>query len=135
MSLIDLTSQSRFRISQDLGSQAQGCRLDARGLMEIGALLHQTLDGNVELLVLNRFGKAESGDGGLRSDFARAIESGSPAVTAADFNYILLHRSMAGIPWQSCDKSPTGIGCCLRVVSQSGAKVAGGRRNELSSTG
>jgi len=90
MTLIDLTSQSRFRISQDLGSQAQGCRLDARGLTEVGALLDQTLDqlnNNVELLVLNRFGKAEAEGGGLRSAFARAIEAGIPIVTAVRSPY------------------------------------------------
>lgn len=82
MTLVDLTSQSRFRISQDLGPQAQGCRLDARGLSEIGALLDKALHQNVELLVLNRFGKAEAEGDGLRSAFARAIETGIPVLTA-----------------------------------------------------
>ena len=96
MTLIDLTSQRRFRISQDLGSQAQGCRLDARGLTEVGALLDQTLDqlnNNVELLVPNRFGKAEAEGGGLRSAFARAIEAGIPIVTAVRSPYTNLHNS------------------------------------------
>jgi hypothetical protein len=87
MTLIDLASQSRFRISQDLGSQAEGCRLDARGLTEIGALLDQTLDDDVELLILNRFGKAEAEGGGLRTAFARAIEASIPIVTAVRSPY------------------------------------------------
>jgi hypothetical protein len=37
MTLVDLGSQRRFRISQDLGTQAEGCRLDAQSLAEIGA--------------------------------------------------------------------------------------------------
>ncbi len=82
MTLIDLASQRRFRISQDLGSQAEGCRLDAHGLAEIGALLDRAFDRDVELVVLNRFGKAEAEGGGLRSAFARAIEAGIPVLTA-----------------------------------------------------
>jgi hypothetical protein len=87
MTLIDLTSQSRFRISQDLGSQAEGCRLDARGLTEIGALLDRPLGHDIELLILNRFGKAEAEGGGLRSAFARAIEAGIPVMTAVRSPY------------------------------------------------
>src|ERR1039457_7618056 len=51
MTLVDLTSRGRFRISQDLGSQAEGCRLDAHGLTEIGALLDRPLGHDVELLI------------------------------------------------------------------------------------
>ena len=87
MTLVDLTSQRRFLISQDLGSRSRGCRLDAHGLSEIGALLDQALHQNVELLVLNRFGKAEAEGGGLRSAFARAIETGIPVLTAVRSPY------------------------------------------------
>ena len=88
MTLVDLTSRSRFRISQDLGSQAEGCRLDAHGLAEIGALLDRPLGHDVELLMLNRFGKAEAEGGGLRSAFVRAMEAGVPMLTAVRPPYI-----------------------------------------------
>ncbi len=88
MTLIDLTSQSRFGISQDLGSQAQGCRLDPHGLTEIGALLDRSLDRTIELLVLNKFGKAEAEGGGLRSVLAHVIETGIPLLTAVRPPYI-----------------------------------------------
>jgi nucleoside-triphosphatase THEP1 len=82
MVLTDLQSQRRFRISQELGSQAQACRLDAAGLAEIGALLDRTIDRDIELMILNRFGVAEAEGRGLRSIFARAIEAGVPVLTA-----------------------------------------------------
>ena len=87
MTLVDLTSRGRFRISQDLGSQAEGCRLDAQGLAEIGALLDRPLDHDIELLVLNRFGKAEAEGGGLRSAFVRAMEAGIPLLTVVRSPY------------------------------------------------
>lgn len=87
MTLVDLTSRSRFRISQDLGSQAEGCRLDAGGIAEIGALLDRPLGHDIELLILNRFGKAEAEGGGLRSAFVRAMEAGIPVVTAVRSSY------------------------------------------------
>lgn len=87
MTLVDLASQCRFRISQDLGSQTEGCRLDARGLSEIGAMLDRARIDNVEILVLNKFGKAEKEGGGLRSVFARAVETGIPVITAVRSPY------------------------------------------------
>lgn len=88
MTLIDLTSQGRFLISQDLGLQSEGCRLDARGLSEIGALLDRPFDRRTELLLLNRFGKAEAEGGGLRSVFARALDAGIPILTAVRPPYL-----------------------------------------------
>ena len=88
MTLVDLASQSRFLISQDLGLQSEGCRLDARGLSEIGALLDRPFDHRTELLMLNRFGKAETEGGGLRSVFARAIDAGIPVLTAVRPPYL-----------------------------------------------
>ena len=88
MTLVELTSQRRIGISQHLGLQSEGCRLDARGLSEIGALLDRPFDPRTELLLLNRFGKAEAEGGGLRSVFARAIDAGVPVLTAVRPPYL-----------------------------------------------
>jgi nucleoside-triphosphatase THEP1 len=87
MSLVDLPSRTRFQISQDLGSQAEGCRLDARGIAEFIALFDRAPDHDVELMILNRFGRAESEGGGLRPAFARAMEAGIPVLTAVRAPY------------------------------------------------
>jgi hypothetical protein len=88
MTLVDLASQRRFTISQDLGPESAGCRLDTHGLSEIGVLLDRTLDQNIELLLLNRFGTAEAEGGGLRSVFVRAIDAGIPILTAVRPPYL-----------------------------------------------
>ncbi len=88
MTVVDLTSQARFRISQELGPDAQGCRLDARGLAEIAPLLERAVSPDVELVIFNRFGRAESEGGGLRSAFARALEAGIPILTAVREPYL-----------------------------------------------
>ncbi len=87
MALVDLSSRGRFRISQDLGSQAEGCRLDAQGIAEFVALLDRAPDLDAELMVLNRFGRAEAEGGGLRAAFAGAMEAGTPVLTAVRAPY------------------------------------------------
>jgi hypothetical protein len=87
MTLVDLASQRRVGISQNLGLDSDSCRLDARGLSEIGVLLDRSFDTQVELLIINRFGKAEAEGDGLRSVFARAIDAGIPVLTAVRLSY------------------------------------------------
>ena len=66
---------------------AEGCRLDAQGLAEFVALFDRASQDNVELLILNRFGKAEAEGGGLRPVFARAMEADIPVLTAVRAPY------------------------------------------------
>ena len=82
MVLTDLRSQRRLRISQDLGAEATACRLDAGGLAEVGTLLERSIDGETDLMLLNRFGVAEAEGHGLRAVLAHALEAGIPVLTA-----------------------------------------------------
>src|SRR5450631_1122551 len=132
MTLVDLASRRRFRISQDLGSQAEGCRLDAHGLAEIGALLDRPLGHDVELLVLNRFGKAEAEGGGLRSAFARAIESGIPVVTAVNSNYIEAWSEFHG---SLAINLPPELDAVLAWCRNAVQELRAVRRTKLSPTG
>jgi hypothetical protein len=81
MVLVDLMTGRHFPISQDLGSGAQGCRLDPGGLAGVGASLEATIN-RVNFLILNKFGKGEAEGHGLRSVFARAMVAGIPVLTA-----------------------------------------------------
>lgn len=82
MMLTELASGTRIDISQRLGSLAKGCRLDSGRLAEVGVLLDQGFSDDLELLILNKFGRAETEGHGLRPNFARAIEAGVPVLTA-----------------------------------------------------
>ena len=126
MTLVDLASRGRFRISQDLGSQAEGCRLDAHGLAEIGAML------DVELLMLNRFGKAEAEGGGLRSAFVRAMEAGVPVLTAVRPPYIEAWSKFHG---RLAVDLPTDLDAVLAWCRASMQEVRAVRQSEMSATG
>lgn len=82
MLLVDLANGERVVISQNLGSEAQSCRLDASGLVELGGKLELTLDRSIDLMILNKFGRAEAEGGGFRGVIARAIDIDVPLLTA-----------------------------------------------------
>ncbi len=118
MTLVDLTSRSRFRISQDLGSQAQGCRLDARGIAEIGPMLERTLDQNVELNILNLVW--QSGSRGRRPPLGLCARHGIRH-SDGDSGKGALCRCMVGIPRAACRRSRGGSRRCPRLVPRIGA--------------
>jgi hypothetical protein len=132
MTLVDLASRGRFRISQDLGSQAEGCRLDAHGLAEIGARLDRPLGRDVELLMLNRFGKAEAEGGGLRSAFVRAMEAGVPVLTAVRPPYIEAWSKFHG---RLAVDLPTDLDAVLAWCRASVQELRAVRQSEMSATG
>jgi len=73
MHLVNLQSDAVFKISQDLGTQSRGCMLDYQKLADIEGVLSQAITQNVDLIIINKFGKAESKGGGLLSCIVDAI--------------------------------------------------------------
>lgn len=82
MTLLDLSSGTRMEISQQLGSQSQSCRLDSERMAGFAGMLDRPFDSGIDLMIFNKFGKAESEGHGLRRALARAIEAGIPVLTA-----------------------------------------------------
>jgi hypothetical protein len=88
MTLVDLATGEHFSISQDLGVHAQGCRLDPRGLADAAARLDAATRADFDLLILNKFGKAEAEGGGLRSALVRALGAGKPVLSSVRAPYL-----------------------------------------------
>lgn len=82
----DLSSGALLRITQDLGADARGCRLDPGALAAAaGALmarLEDAADKAPDALILNRFGKAETEGKGLRGVAEQACLRGIPVLAA-----------------------------------------------------
>jgi molybdate transport system ATP-binding protein len=82
LELRSLDGVRRFPLSQRLGPGSQACRLDPGALADCGQMLLEALNGDLDLLVLNRFGKAEDSGHGFRAVIATAIERDIPVLTA-----------------------------------------------------
>jgi len=69
-----------IRISQSLGRDARGCRLDPAALEEAVTLAAARLERGVDLLIVNKFGKHEASGGGYRGLIAEALERDIPVL-------------------------------------------------------
>jgi uncharacterized protein DUF2478 len=94
--LEDLTSGHRTAIFEDRGAGAGGCRLDESALAEATARVEGNLAGGADLLVLNKFGKAECSGGGVLDLMASALDRGIPSVIGVPKGNLDAFRSFAG---------------------------------------
>lgn len=85
--LEDLASGARHEISQRLGREARGCRLDYGRLAEAHAGVEASLEAGAEVLILNRFGYSEARGGGLRPLIERAVSAGIPLLISVNDSY------------------------------------------------
>ncbi len=72
-----------FRISQDLGTGARGCRLDGGALEAAVVAVAARLDG-AALLVVNKFGKQEAEGRGLVGIIAEAVARDMPVIVGVN---------------------------------------------------
>lgn len=96
MDLVDLTCGDVVRISEDRGAGARGCRMDAGALAEATAKVVRHVHRGVDLVILNKFGKAEAEGRGMRDVAAAALEAGVPLIVGVSDEYIPAFNIFAG---------------------------------------
>ncbi|MBP5858331.1 DUF2478 domain-containing protein [Marivibrio halodurans] len=74
-------------ILQFRGGGARGCKLDPHAITEIAARLEAGIDARTDLLIINRFGRAEAESQGLRGVFERAAALEIPLLVAVREDY------------------------------------------------
>lgn len=71
-----------LRISQNLGPQATGCRLDAAAMAQALWLVERDLVQGADVVIVNKFAGQEASGGGFRDIIANAVSQGVPVVLA-----------------------------------------------------
>jgi hypothetical protein len=82
MCLRDLATGKSNPITEDRGPLAQGCHLDRTALMRLAQSLESKLTVETDILILNRFGQAESEGRGFRGAVERAMTLNIPVIIA-----------------------------------------------------
>jgi nucleoside-triphosphatase THEP1 len=80
MRIEDLSSGRMMDISNPK-TTGTGCRLDATALEDVAGIVAGGLEGAVDLVILNRFGKQEIGGNGFRAMMENAVAREIPLLT------------------------------------------------------
>ncbi len=96
MVLEELTGGQEIQISQNLGNQSRGCRLDAAALEHVVGLVETSVRNGLDMLVLNKFGNQEAEGKGLRNAIALAVDAGIPVLVGLSRTNIDAWNSFCG---------------------------------------
>lgn len=72
-----LSGGPKIRISQDLGKESKGCRLNPEAMAEAIAGVEQRMTDGYDVFLLNKFGKQEAEGKGFRELLGEAAASGA----------------------------------------------------------
>jgi nucleoside-triphosphatase THEP1 len=94
--VVDIRSAKSACITQQRGRDAHGCKLDPSGLADIAHCVTDAIKAGVDLIIINKFGRAESEGAGLLSCIADAVDAGIPVLTSVREPYVDAWQSFHG---------------------------------------
>ena len=103
MAVEELYSRTVIKMSEDRGPAARGCRLDHSRLADAAGLLIDMLDRDLDLIIINKFGKVEAEGGGLRDLLGRAVLLGIPLIVGVPYRNLDQWRLFAGGMADECE--------------------------------
>ena len=109
MALEDLATGRLFPISEESGASSAGCRLDPAGLAAAGAAVTDALSGQVDLVIVNKFGKQEVLGQGLRAEIAAGVVAGLPLLITVRDDMLVAWSDFAGDDWQRLPPEPAAV--------------------------
>lgn len=72
------------RISQYLGKEAKGCRLNPDALETAAVKVAQNMESDFDIFILNKFGKQEADGRGFRDMIGKALEKGAAVLVGTN---------------------------------------------------
>lgn len=94
--LTSIQGDKRRRITQNLGREARGCKLDTAALAEVAGWLAAGLAEKPDLVVLNRFGKTEGEGGGLRGILEQVLAQNIPVLVPVNRKQLVFWQDFSG---------------------------------------
>ena len=110
-----------IRISQNLGRESKGCRLDPSALETAAGLVATQLESGADILIVNKFGKHEAEGRGFRPVIAEALTRGIPALVGLSrLNAAAFHEFTAQVATPLQPEFPALIEWMNQVIRNSG---------------
>ncbi|MGG7644266.1 DUF2478 domain-containing protein [Rhodovulum sp. YNF3179] len=113
-----------FRISQSLGKEARGCRLDPAALEEAVATVTRGLDPKPDLLIVNKFGKHEADGRGFRDVIGQCLTEGVPVLAGVNALNLDAFETFTGGVGEAVPASLDGCAAWLEAALADGSRAA-----------
>lgn len=113
------------RITQDLGAGSTACRMDAGALEEaVGTATARLVAGEVDLIVLNKFGVSEAEGRGFRALIVEALSRNVPVLTGvSDAHREAFERFAGGMVTALSPDENEVLAWCLTAVKPAASRI------------
>ena len=118
-----------IRISQSLGKEAKGCRLDPQSLEVAVGLAGARLRDGADVLIVNKFGKHEADGRGFRPLVAEAIELGIPVLVGLNTIHDPAFQNFTGGLAQALAPEVNALTDWIETCATPSGAVAGSQRS------
>lgn len=113
-----------LRISQNLGRDAKGCRLDPSTLETAVGLVEMRLEPGVDVLIVNKFGKHEADGRGFRTVIADALSREIPVLVGVNSLNLNAFQKFVGTEATQLEPSGKVLISWLQAVLDTNREVA-----------
>ena len=122
MELEDLATGKRYSTAVDKAAGAPTCRLDASALEDVAGIVASTISPELDLVIVNRFGKQEIAGNGFRAVIEAAVVNELPVLTAINRAYSKDWAEFAGDDCAELSTDPALLNAwCAAVLPAKGA--------------
>ncbi|WP_217358501.1 DUF2478 domain-containing protein [Ruegeria atlantica] len=113
------------RITQNLGAGSTACRMDAGALEEaVGTATARLVAGNVDLIVLNKFGVSEAEGRGFHALIVEALSRNVPVLTGvSDAHRAAFEHFAGGMATALSPDESEVLAWCLTVVKPAASRI------------
>lgn len=109
MHLVDLRTGACAMISEDRGSQARGCHLDWSALAQAALQVETAITVHTDLVIVNRFGRAEAEGRGMIGAIEKAVSLGVPVLVGVRDTYADAWQAFHGGLARDLTLDPQGV--------------------------
>jgi nucleoside-triphosphatase THEP1 len=113
-----------LRISQSLGRESKGCRLDPSALESAVGLVAERLMAECDVLIVNKFGKHEAEGRGFRTVIAEALARDIPVLVGINSLNLAAFQDFTGPQASQLDPSVEAIVGWLEQILETGREIA-----------
>jgi len=96
MVLTDIHTGDQYLVSQPLGSGSNACSADPQGFARASRVLRDALGQQPDLVICNRFGSLEAGNGGFTAELLELLTHGIPVLVAVSTRHLAAWQRFIG---------------------------------------
>jgi nucleoside-triphosphatase THEP1 len=99
MVLTDIETGEAYGVSQALGSGSNACSADPQAFARASRVLHDALERQPDLVIINRYGSLEAENGGFVAELLALLAQGIPVLTVVSTRHLdAWHRFVGEAP-------------------------------------